>query len=239
MGGEKPHVLPGLSHPQLRIFLLLTKWWAVFCVMPGCIPNSVVSLVQHWFAVALLAGWCLPSVSALLWPGRVAFLLLTKVCLRLGFPKLHMSAGTACLCCTEREMVHALPHNFVTVLLIGELLEWVIFVEYKGLRCWSYPGANPLAHRRWSRSECCLKRLSHGFTNVLWPEDVFLTSKGFSGWLGASQTESTIPLCSWCVLTMCDFFGMWCFLKEALTCVQVKLVLKLVNTNLSCGQFSS
>lgn len=88
-------------------------------------------------------------------------------------------------------------------------------------------------------SECCLKRLSHGFTNVLWPEDVFLTSKGFSGWLGASQTESTIPLCSWCVLSMCDFFGMWCFLKEALTCVQVKLALKLVNTNLSCGQFSS
>lgn len=128
---------------------------------------------------------------------------------------------------------------FDCMLLIGQILEWVIFVEYKGLCCWSYTGANPLAHRRWSRSECCLKRLSHGFTNVLWPEDVFLTSKGFSGWLGASQTESTIPLCSWCVLTMCDFFGMWCFLKAALTCVQVKLALKLVNTNLSCGQFSS
>lgn len=88
-------------------------------------------------------------------------------------------------------------------------------------------------------SECCLKRLSHGFTNVLWPEDVFLTSKGSSGWLSASQAESTIPLCSWCVLTMCDFFGMRCFLKAALTCVQMKLALKLVNTNWSCGQFSS
>lgn len=88
-------------------------------------------------------------------------------------------------------------------------------------------------------SECCLKRLSHGFANVLWPEDVFLTSKGSSGWLSASQAESTIPLCSWCVLTMCDFFGMRCFLKAALTCVQMKLALKLVNTNLSCGQFPS
>lgn len=207
----------------------------VFCVIPGCLPNCIVSFVQCWLAVTLVVGWCPPSVSVLPCSGEAPFLLLTWVVITGGFTQ------TSHACWNHLPVLYRGWNGtaFDCVLLIGQVLEWVIFVDYKGLHCWSCTGANPLAHHRWSRSECCLKRLSHGSTNVLWPEDVFLTSKGFSAWLGASQTESAIPLCSWCVLTMCDFFGMWYFLKAALTCVRLKLALKLVNTNLSCGQFSS
>lgn len=188
----------------------LSGWWrpAAFCATRGCAPGCIVSVVQR-----RCAGCRPPALRRL---------------------PLRLQRG---LCWREERNTRVLP----LCCRWGRLWSGGS-VACEGLRCWRRPGADPLAHRRWSRSECCLKRLSHGFTNVLWPEDVFLTSKGCSAWLGASQTgvrNSSPPLmCSNHVRFFFYFFGVWCFLKAALTCVQVRLALKLVNTNLSCGQCS-